>query len=1091
MDTPPNLPDPELLADDTIELVASWLDIAHETETDADRATTGPLQELIEDPDGVAFTMRFIDRVARPDDNRVAASQLRSLVRHEPLPDFLTTVDRWLIRAGAVFAPLLPGIVMPLARWRMRHLVGHLVVDSEPTKLAAHLQVRRSEGFAQNVNLLGEAVLGETEAKSRFDTLLALIADPAVDYVSVKLSAIVPQLNHWDWSGSLDRIRNLLGELLDRARQTSPPTFVNLDMEEYLDLELTIVAFKEALDARPQVEAGIVLQAYLPDSFPALQDLVAWAIHRKSAGGTNIKIRLVKGANLSMEHVEAAVHGWEQAPYETKGEVDANYKRCLDWVLTPERMMAVQIGVASHNLFDVAWARLLAETRGVADSVQFEMLQGMAPAQVRAVQADGSGQDIVLYTPIVPQEHFDVAIGYLFRRLEENAAPQNFMRSIFSLRRGSDEFERRSGEFKDALANRWSVGDQPRRVQTRPAQEAAARAMGTFINEPDTDPSLPGNRAWAETVISSKSDGPSTPLTTNVENIDEALRRARGAQGAWRATDPAQRRDLLRAAADHLAKRRGDLISAMIHEGNKTFDQADPEVSEAIDFAWYYGDRAMELDTIDGCRFTPVGTVAVVPPWNFPVAIPSGGVLAALAAGNCVIFKPAPETPRCAEIVAECLWEAGFDRDVLQFVRTPDNEVGRRLIEGVDGVILTGASDTAAMFKEWNPELRLFAETSGKNALIITPHADIDLAVTHLVASAFGHSGQKCSAASLAICVGDMYESPRFRRQLVDAVQSLDIGPATAISSTVGPLIGTPPPKLERGLQTLDAGESWLVEPKLIDENLWSPGIRLGVQPNSWFHQTECFGPVLGLVAARDLDDAIEIQNGTDYGLTGGIHTLDPHEIDAWIDRAQVGNAYVNRQITGAIVQRQPFGGWKKSSVGPGAKAGGPNYVAQFGTWHPTKPLDDGGLKQAEADDLRWWREHFSVEHDPTGLYCEANIFRYRPLPSVGLRIGQGANGAEVARVRHAAEMAGCPVIESTHETESDDQYASRLGSLGVSRIRLVGETSESVHRAAALAAIHLADVPVTMSGRLELLHYVREQAISHTLHRFGNLVET
>ncbi len=1077
--------DPNLLAAETAERVGQWLTKAKAIETDEDRSATGPLQELIEDPTGVSFTMRFIDRIARPDDNRVSASQLRSLVQNEPLPEFLSPIDKLLLKVGAAVGPILPGIVIPLARRRMRQLVGHLIVDSESSKLVEHLDRRRDQGFAQNVNLLGEAVLGNREARNRFDAILGLIADPSVDYVSVKLSAIVSQLNHWDWDGSQERIRSALSELLDAAGATNPPTFVNFDMEEYLDLDLTVSAFKEALDARPTVEAGIVLQAYLPDSFNALQDLVGWATQRHAAGGTIIKIRLVKGANLAMEKVEAAIHGWNQAPYLTKNEVDANYKRCLDWVLTPERTTAVRIGIASHNLFDVAWADLLAEHRGVTDRIQFEMLQGMSPAQARVVRDGAPDHALILYTPIVAREHFDVAISYLFRRLEENAAPQNFMRSVFSLAPGTPEFARRRQEFETSLAARWDVGSEPQRRQTRPALAAEASIAGHFINEPDTDPALPGNRDWAVSLLTTDSPDPVAPITTSVTAIDAALNRARNAQADWQATGPGRRRELLYAAADALARRRGDLIAAMVHEGNKTFAQADPEVSEAIDFASYYAERVAD-SSHDGVRFEPLGTVAVVPPWNFPVAIPAGGVLAALAAGNSVILKPAPETPRCAEIVAECLWEAGFSQDVLQFVRTPDDDVGQRLIMGVDGVILTGSSETAAMFKDWNPRLRLFAETSGKNSLIITPHADIDLAVTHLVASAFGHGGQKCSAASLAICVGDVYESPRFRRQLIDAVESLDVGLATDISTTVGPLIGAPPPKLQRGLEVLDAGEEWLVEPKRIDDHLWSPGVRVGVKPGSWYQQTECFGPVLGIMAARDLDEAITLQNGNDFGLTGGIHTLDPHEIDEWINRVEVGNAYVNRQITGAIVQRQPFGGWKKSSVGPGAKAGGPNYVAQLGTWHPISAGSTNDLEAIRANDRRAWETEFSVEHDPTALFCEANIFRYRPLAAVGLAVGSGADQADVDRVKAAAAVAGCRLIPVPELTDSLGKWATEAG---VERIRVLGDVDDAARRSATQTGIHLADDPVTPNSYLELRHFVREQAISRTLHRFGNIV--
>ena len=1083
--------DPSLLADEAVDVVLRWLGAAAEAETGADRRSARRLHRLVDDPDGVAFTMRFVDRVIRPDDDRVAAHQLHALAGgRAPLPRFLSPVDRVLLRAGANLAPTLPRLVMPLARRRMRQIVGHLVVDAHGAAMDRHLGARRAEGFDLNVNLLGEAVLGEREAARRLQATIDLLGDEHVDYVSVKISGVASQLQHWAWDDSLDRIADRLRTILRAAAERG--TFVNLDMEEYHDLELTMAAFRRVLDEDEFLgtEAGIVLQAYLPDAFDALRRLVAWAHERHDRGGGEIKIRLVKGANLAMERVDAEMHGWEPAPHPTKADTDAGYKRCLDWVLEPDRLRAVRIGVGSHNLFDVAWAALLAEQRGVADRIGIEMLEGMAPAQARVIRDERDS--LLLYTPVVDPADFDVAISYLFRRLEENAAVGNFMRALGDLEPGSAAFVEQAAAFRRAVAHRWEVSTEPRRTvdRSRPAEPVG---LAPFTNEPESDPALAGTRAWALEHLARRPDPVRAPLMTATGEVDEAIGRARRAQAEWWARSPDDRRVVLRGVADELARRRGDLLSVMAHEGRKTVGQADPEICEAIDFARYYADRTDLADPTglvrEHARFEPFGVVAVVPPWNFPVAIPAGGMFAALAAGNAVLAKPAPEVPRCSELVVDIAHDAGVPADLLQYVRVPEDEVGRHLLTSVDAVVLTGGTDTAELFRSWDPRLRLFAETSGKNALVITPHADLDLAVADLVSSAFGHAGQKCSAASLAICVGDVYDSPRFRRQLIDAVESLDVGVAHHPTTTMGPLIGEPNPRLARAFTTLDAGEEWLVEPRPLDDarELWSPGVRLGVQPGSWFHQTECFGPVLGLVRAGDLDEAIAIQNDSAFGLTGGLHSLDPTEVDRWVDRVEVGNAYVNRGITGAIVQRQPFGGWKASSVGPGAKAGGPGYVVQLGTWHPTGALEPGTWEQSDAT---WWRSVYGIAHDPTGLFCESNLLRYRPLPRVGLRIGPGAGDAEVARVRAAAATCGVPLVESHHEQEDDATFARRLAELGVKRVRVVGGTGDGVRRAAATARVHLDEDPVTADGGVELRRYLREQAVARTLHRFGNLVQ-
>ena len=1079
------------LADPAIALVESWLARAPEHETSESAETMEQLEGIVTDADGVSFVMQFVDRVVRPDDNRVAAHQLAAIVAERTLPNFLSPIDKSLLRAGARLGPLVPGVVLPLARKRMRSIVGHLVAPAENDKLATHLGKTRAEGFALNVNLLGEAVLGEREAKRRLEELIALVEQPDIDYVSVKISAVASQLNHFAHEDSLRRVIAKLRLLVETAAGASTPTFINFDMEEYHDLDLTLRAFMSVL-SEPHlqaVDAGIVLQAYLPDAFGALQQLTEWANERHSTGGGEVKVRLVKGANLAMERVDAAIHGWEQAPYGSKIEADANYKRCLDWLLTPERTTGVRLGLASHNLFDVAWTHLLATERGVEDRVQFEMLQGMAPAQALTVrettERGTAAAPMLLYTPAVAAADFDVAISYLFRRLEETASDDNFLRHLFDLEPGSATFRAQADIFRRSLALRDEVASTPRRTQNRLAPPVAAYEVGeAFRNEPETDPTLASNQQWISQVMGAFANDVQTPALDTIVGVDDVLARANSVQATWAQTTGAVRQQLLHRVADELASRRGELITTMVHEANKTFVEADGEVAEAIDFARYYGDQAVALDSF-GADFTPLGVVAVVPPWNFPVAIPTGGVMSSIAAGNAVLFKPAPETQRCAEVVAEACTAAGLPADLVQFTRVRENAVGQHLITSADAVILTGGSETADLFRSWKPDLTLFAETSGKNALIITPNADIDLAVADLVQSAFGHSGQKCSAASLAILVGDVYNSPRFRRQLIDAVESLEVGPSTAIETSMGPLIGDPNERLKRGLSQLDSGETWLVKPtarELDGKTLWTPGVRDGVTSGSWFHATECFGPVLGLMYARDLDEAIAIQNSSAFGLTGGIHSLDPGEIDTWSAQVEVGNGYVNRAITGAIVQRQPFGGWKRSSVGPGAKAGGPNYVAQLGSWTGDNSVPD--------DYAEMWAAHFALEHDPTGLFCEANVYRYRPMESVILRIQDNASEREVALVRRACEVAGVRLIESASTTEHEDDFRNRLGDMPAERMRVVGDPlSDETRRVAALAAIHVADQAVLPVGRIELMIYVREQAMSTTLHRFGNLV--
>ncbi|SDQ31942.1 bifunctional proline dehydrogenase/L-glutamate gamma-semialdehyde dehydrogenase [Microbacterium sp. cf332] len=1212
--TPPDLPVDDPLAHRAVELARTWV------HTSADFPADGAAQRLagvLRDPNGLPFTIGFVDGVMRPESVTAAASRLHHVA---PLvPEFLPWYLRGAVRVGGAVAPVLPTPVVPIARTALREMVGHLVVDARPHKLGPAIARIRESGARLNLNLLGEAVLGEDEARRRLEGIHELIRRDDVDYVSVKVSAIISRISMWAFDEVVaDVVERLLPLYLSAAEDG---TFINLDMEEYRDLDLTIAVFTRILeDERLRgLEAGIVLQAYLPDAADALDELTTWAQARVAAGGSRIKVRLVKGANLAMERVDAAMHGWPLATHGSKLDADAMYLRCLDRALRPDRSAAVRIGVAGHNLFDIAYAWLLAGERGVRDDIEIEMLLGMAQGQVAAVTEDVG--HVLLYVPVVRPDEFDVAISYLVRRLEENASNENFLSAAFDLDTDATLFERERDRFVASLerASDPALPGRPNRTQDRglalraiapqritrdpapgdegltqavlgiadaagaedttavggrddilfggerfvetavyaPRESRRGPALGApgFVNAPDTDPALAVNRVWARDILARIDDsiaGDETIAAARVGDVaalDEIVGRVGAAASAWGALAAADRSAVLLAASRALESRRAELIEVAASETGKVLAEADVEVSEAVDFAAYYAATARELDRVSGAVFEPASVTVVAPPWNFPLAIPAGGVLAALAAGSGVVFKPAPQARRCAAVVAEALWEAGVPRDLLALVDLDEGELGRELIThpSVDRVILTGSWETAALFRSWRPELPLLAETSGKNAIVVMPSADLDLAAADLIKSAFGHAGQKCSAASLAILVGPVGRSKRFARQLVDATRSLRVGPPTDPRSEVGPLIEPPHGKLDWALTTLDDGERWLVEPRPLDlgdgagGRLWSPGVKVGVRAGSRTHLEEFFGPVLGVMHARSLDEAIELQNAVAYGLTAGLHTQDADDLATWLDRVEAGNLYVNRGITGAIVQRQPFGGWKRSSVGPGTKAGGPNYLVGLGTWRASQGAASSTLhlrgldsrittiiesaqptldyesfewlrRGALADAVVWDRE-FGQVRDVSGLGVERNLFRYRPV-DVAVRAAADATWQAVLRVLVAGVRAGSVVslsspvgllaevrralgeVDIAVSVESDGEWLERLAvpERRPGRIRLVGsrETVAEVRAGIAAATEGDPDVSVytdevTTAGRIELLPFLHEQSITVTAHRFGN----
>ncbi len=1075
-----------------------------------ERSTRRRFRRLFDDPRAVEVTITLTDEVMRFSSTSSAATALRTSVK-QASPKGFGPVNALGLRAVALLSRVAPTSALRIVNTRVRDLTENLILDADEASLRAAVESHQRDGLSLNVNVLGEAVLGEREADDRLERVLDVVRRPEVNYVSVKLSSIVSQLVTIDHEGSRQRVAAKLRVLFSEALQHG--TFVNLDMEEYRDLRLTLDAFTTVLSepAFHALNAGLVLQAYLPDSHGALEELIDFATRRHATGGGQLKVRLVKGANLAMEQVEAELHGWSPAPYGSKADVDASFCRLVDVVLRPEHGASLRVGVASHNLFHVAWALELAKSRNVVGQLDVEMLEGMANAEARALVE--RGHSVLLYAPVTQRDDFASAVAYLVRRLDENTAPENYLRAALFIAESPNVYEEQEQRFLTSLDARDDVNVERRRLALVPG-------ASHFENEPDGDPtnaSYVGEVTSALAVVRGRSDVTIDTLThlsatesasfedghdpsdhgrtwyryrvARVEEIDEALEFASSGFATWHRYSLEERQTILRRAADVMAARRAATIAVMARDAGKTVAEADPEVSEAVDFARFYATQAQRDDTS-----TPLGVVLVVPPWNFPYAIPAGGVLAALAAGNAVVLKPAPETVAVAFELATQLWDAGVPREVLQLVPTRDDENGQHLVShvGVSAVILTGSFDTAKLFTSWKPRLRLLAETSGKNAVVITASADVDLVVKDVVQSAFGHAGQKCSAASLAIVERSLYDDPKFLPQLVDAVRSLRVGASYELATNVGPIIRPPEPALLRALTQLDDGESWLVEPERLDDEglLWRPGVKVGVRPGSWSHLNEWFGPVLGVMVASNLDEATSWQNQVPYGLTGGLHSLNQEECERWMEKVEVGNVYINRGITGAVVRRQPFGGWRRSRVGPTAKAGGVNYLNCLRHW-PRVVDDDRALAEATT----WWHEFGSVARDDSGLSAERNLVRYRrPTKPVAIRVDVGVAPNQLAYVRGLIDLAHLHVEFSAESLvrglldvtlESVDELVARADSF--SSVRWISRepqpTTALLERGVSLDPRSLAQ-----SGAVELPRWLLEQSVAITNHRYGNI---
>lgn len=1182
------------------QLAKSWQTRANELLTGEEKKIQQQMTRLLTNPADKILLTKIIDQSFRPHDPQRVADQIDNLLEEYGVPDFFGDFEKLLIQMFVGLGKHFPSFAVPKMIEQMRGSSSRAIIPGEAKALRAHLHRRRKQNIRMNINHLGEAVLGEDEAAKRMESYLRDMADPDIEYISIKISTLYSQIS----SLAFDQTVAILGERLTRIYRAALANyytrndgskvhkFVNLDMEEYRDLTITFQAFISTLELEEfhDLSAGIVLQAYLPDSYPMQQKLTDWARQRVKNGGAPIKLRIVKGANMEMEKLESVLFNWPLAPYDNKLEVDANYKRMVRYGMQPENIIAVNLGIASHNLFELAYAATLAEKNKVADFFYFEMLEGMADHVRRALQ-EISG-DVLLYAPVATKDEFINAIAYLIRRLDENTAKENFLRYAPGLQVDSSEWNFLKESFVASCHYMDQASTGAKRSQDRNteifAKDISSLHRNGFTNEPDTDWSLAANRHWAEKIRSrwmkSAADAPiRIPVVVagqelfddrevresidpnqhpdqvcvarfalaTVEDIDTAVRTARQDTDGWRLKTGRQRHEVLARVAMELRKKREDFLGAAAADTGKVFTETDVEVSEAVDFAEFYPFSVHQFDAIETVTAKGKGVGLVISPWNFPVAIPCGGVVAALAAGNTVIFKPSSDAVLVAWQICQCLWEGGISKNTLQFLPCSGSQVGPQLTghPGIDFIILTGGTDTGLSILKQTPDVYLAAETGGKNATIVTDMADRDQAIKNVIYSSFGNCGQKCSATSLLILEKTVYDDPHFRQQLIDAAQSMHVGSAWNFANKLGTLIKPPVADLQRGLNDLEIGEEWALQPMMVDNNpqIWSPGIKYGVRPDSYTHMTEFFGPVLGVMRADDLEHAIDQVNQTGYGLTSGLESLDRREQNKWQDKIFAGNLYINRGTTGAITLRQPFGGMGKSALGPGIKAGSPDYISQFMEFEEHGYPQTGVIDRETdllwmANDwevmLRWGafgshsdditktifairsyifqvEQKFGREEDYFHLRGQENILRYLPIEKMVIRLHADDSLFETLARIAAARAAKCNPVVSLPENlnnevtsfldgrygkallknvevviQSDKQLLMSLLDIGRIRYAARDRVPEAVFQAAARIGYYISRSPVYMEGRLELLQYFKQQSICNNYHRYGNLGE-
>ncbi len=914
---------------------------------------------LMEDEVLRTEALRFIDTLPALSDDADLVHHLQSYFEHVELP--LSMLSHWGLEHadGVLSAPIVAGAVRSSVSMLARNFIG----GENSEQIGKTVEKLWDKGYSISVDLLGEAALSEIEVdriQQKNSELLWKIPvlsgfsvtesmqNSSAD-LSLKCSSFYSQIGRANLEDSIEQLKLRIRPLLQLAMQQG--VTVTFDMESYDLRHLILRLFRELLMEPPLRHwsgVGIALQSYLKECRSDLESLIEWARER----GTPVNVRLVRGAYWDTEVVVAGLNGWEVPVWTEKGQTDANYETCLQLLF--ESFPVVRPVVATHNVRSQALALALAEQYEIApNAFEFQVLYGMGEHLGEMLKVQG--YPVRIYTPVgelIP------GMSYLVRRLLENTTGQSFIQQSLSNdfrqelllppnRRGSRDVVVEERRFQNEPVRRFVKVEEHRHFAA--AITAVSAKMGKRV------PLLiDGERRFTrETICSINPADPAMVVgefaRATEQDVEDAVVAARTAATGWSKTAVEERSCLLQSVAFQLRQRRDEFAAWEIFEVGKSWQEADADVAEAIDFIEYYAREAITLFQSDGVVlqgevnhfiYQPRGVVLVIPPWNFPMAILGGMVAAALVTGNSVILKPASDSPVVGWKLVELMQQCGLPDGVLNFVPGSGETVGEQLVchPDVDMIAFTGSQAVGCRISELSGQLasgqnhlkHLVAELGGKNAVIVDRDADLDEAVKGILHSAFGFQGQKCSAASRVIAVGGV--KARFIERLIEAARSIRIGAPVDPANLLGPVISKQ--AHERILQAIEQGKAVANLALQINPGVGGDGYFIGpvifteVPPDSFLAQEEIFGPVLSVIDAESFEQAIDIANNTRYGLTGGVYSRDPHNLEYARHHFNVGNLYLNRGITGALVWRQPFGGFKLS--GTGNKTGGKEYLQQF-----------------------------------------------------------------------------------------------------------------------------------------------------------------
>ncbi len=1107
------------LAEESISTVRRWLGTPDVPVPTAEAR----LARVVRTQRGAELATDLVNGVFRPRDARAISHNLE-LLSHSLPPGSRQGIE-FDTHISAGLSSLSAGAAIGAVRERFLRLFSHLLLRLDVRELDDHLvDLRRRGGVRPTLAPIASAASGHHEADRQAADVRDLLLRPDVDSVSFRVSSVSASWRLVDLDALVDDVADRVAPLFDVAAAAQGPKHIDLEVGMFDELEPTLRVFERMLQRYPQLDIGIALPDYLPDSLPALRRVAAAARQRRSGGGTTATVRIMRGEFRAQERAVAEAHGWAPAVFPGPEDGHSQYLRMLDFALHPAQTASLRVISATHDVFTTAFAWRLARLRGVERSLEHEFRLGVGTREADVVKRDVGGVRIL--APVMHAGQLPLAAPYLIRRLAELSGPESGLFAVWAPSALDEVFAREEKRFLTALDG------------SRQPVSASLWHQGVVRTEV-ADFTNPATREWAQGVLERARDsaaGEAVLARSTVDGLPALHTLVSGAIDlgqSWGERRGATRAVVLESVAEVLSEWRGLLAEVAVSESGVCIEEADADVTTAIHFAMSAARNARELDEVTGAKYVPPRLIVVVSPRSCAVSSLAATVLAGLAAGGAIIVKTAPESRRATAVFLESLVAGGVPPDLVSMVES-EGEVARALItdERVDRVVHVGSRHVAKLFHSWRAELPLASTTGGRNSVIVTPSADLEAAVADVVCGALDHAGQAPTATGTVILVGSVGTSARFLGRLTDAVASIPTDRAHTRHARISSLARPAGPREMEALDELSDGETWLVRPRKLDADgaFWSPGIRDGVRVDSLIRRQERRAPVLDIVRVATFADAINAQNSLDFGLSAGLFSLDAVEVDTWLESVQAGLTCVNRAVVSSLGARVPVGGWDRSILGTGRAAGGQDAAIALGTWEPvTEPqgmtvtLDgigekaarlisaaQSGMTFAEFDWVRAgarrdeiaWTSTYATKESATAEF-ERSVQRYQPVP-VTIRLSEGVPVALLVRVLAAAALTGAPVAVSSavplHPAliaafgepdspvdvaevlvESDIRWRARVQAREIvtNRIRLIGGDADVLARVLhgqPGIAVHAG--PVTTSGRIELLAFLREQSI-------------